>query len=210
MAKKKKTDAAESGEGEGEGEAPKKSKKKLIIMITVIALIGAFVAKTILLKPPPLTAKQVTAAAKLTEVTLDNLCASHNGLPTKPLPADPAAKTSKAPTTTTTTTTASADAPTPAGPVDTIDPITINLAAGHYLKVAMALQVPVGLDPSTVKTTENWEAIALKTVIDSLSGQTLDDLAAQRQQDENRIGDAVCRKTDGKVLTIYFTDFVMQ
>lgn len=203
MAKKK---AAESAEG-AEGEAPKKSKKKLIIMITVIALIGAFVAKTILLKPAPPTAKQVADAAKVTQITLDNLCASHNGLPTKPLPVETGAKSKAAPTT---TTTEPADALNPAGPVDTLDPITINLAAGHYLKVALALQVPAGLDPSTIKTTENWEAIALKTVIDSLSGQTLDGLTATREKVENLIGDAVCRKTDGKVLTIYFTDFVMQ
>ena len=61
-----------------------------------------------------------------------------------------------------------------------------------------------------MKTTENWEAVALKTVIDTLSGQTLDALSAQRQTEENNIGDTVCRKTEGKVLTIYFTDFVMQ
>lgn len=203
MAKKK---AAESAEG-AEGEAPKKSKKKLIIMITVIALIGAFVAKSILLKPAPPTAQQIANAAKVTQITLDNLCASHNSLPTKPLPAETGAKAKAAPTT---TTTAPADAANPAGPVDTLDPITINLAAGHYLKVALALQVPAGLDPSTIKTTENWEAIALKTVIDSLSGQTLDGLAGTREKVENLIGDAVCRKTEGKVLTIYFTDFVMQ
>ena len=49
-----------------------------------------------------------------------------------------------------------------------------------------------------------------QSVIDTLSGETIDTLSAQRQADENNIGDAVCRKTDGKVLTIYFTDFVMQ
>ena len=70
--------------------------------------------------------------------------------------------------------------------------------------------MPTGVDPSTVKTTENWEAVALKTTIDTLSGQTLDTLAGRRQAEENNIGDAVCRKTEGKVLTIYFTDFVMQ
>ena len=188
-----------------EGEDAPKSKKKLIIMVTVIVLIGGFVAKTILLKPPPKTAKQLATAAKVADITLQNLCASHNSLPTKPLPA--ADGTKAAPSTTTTT---SPDAPTPAGPVDTLDPITINLAASHYLKVAVALQVPTGVDPSTVKTTENWEAVALKVVIDSLSGQTIDSLAAKRQQVENLIGDSVCRKTDGKVLTIYFTDFVMQ
>jgi flagellar basal body-associated protein FliL len=202
MAKKRKLAEGEGAEGE---EPTKKSKKKLIIMITVIVLIGGFVAKSILLKPPPLTAKQVAYNAELAEATLANLCASHNGLPVKPLPVDPTAKAVKSASTTTTTT-----APAAAGPVDSLDAITINLAAGHYLKVALALQVPVGVDPGTVKTTENWEAIALKATIDSLSGRTIDDLAGGRRQAEQSIGDAVCRSTEGKVLTIYFTDFVMQ
>jgi flagellar basal body-associated protein FliL len=206
MAKKKK----ESAEG-GEEEAPK-GKKKLFIMVFVIVLIGGLAAKTVLLKPKPPTPAQVADAAKLTEVKLENLCASHNGLPSQRLPSDAPAKGAKgakaAPTTTTTTTVP--DSPTAAGPVDSLDAITINLAAGHYLKVGLALQVPTGMDPTTVKTTENWEAIALKTVIDTLSGQTIDALSAQRQAEENSIGDTVCRKTDGKVLTLYFTDFVMQ
>ncbi len=207
MAKKKK----ESAEG-GEEEAPK-GKKKLFIMVFVIVLIGGLAAKTVLLKPKPPTPAQVADAAKLTEITLENLCASHNGLPSQPLPSDaPAkgAKGTKASTPTTTTTTTVPDSPAAAGPVDSLDAITINLAAGHYLKVGLALQVPTGMDPTTVKTTENWEAIALKTVIDTLSGQTIDALSAQRQAEENSIGDTVCRKTDGKVLTLYFTDFVMQ
>ena len=120
------------------------------------------------------------------------------------------AKGAKTAATTTTTTTTVPDSPAAAGPVDSLDAITINLAAGHYLKVGLALQVPTGMDPTTVKPTENWEAIALKTVIDTLSGQTIDALSAQRQAEENSIGDTVCRKTDGKVLTLYFTDFVMQ
>jgi flagellar basal body-associated protein FliL len=207
MAKKKK----ESAEG-GEEEAPK-GKKKLFIMVFVIVLIGGLAAKTVLLKPKPPTATQVADAAKLTEIKLENLCASHNGLPSQPLPSDASAKGAKGAktaATTTTTTTTVPDSPTAAGPVDSLDAITINLAAGHYLKVGLALQVPTGMDPTTVKTTENWEAIALKTVIDTLSGQTIDALSAQRQAEENSIGDTVCRKTDGKVLTLYFTDFVMQ
>ena len=204
MAKKKKAESAEGTEG---GEDAPKSKKKLIIMVTVIVLIGAFAAKTVLLKPKPATPAQLAAATKLADLKLENMCASHNGLPEKPLPAD-AASTTTAKSATTSTTIA-ADA-MPAGPVDSLDAITINLAAGHYLKVGLALQVPAGVDPSTVKTTENWEAVALKTTIDTLSGQTLDALSAQRQAQENSIGDAVCRKTEGKVLTIYFTDFVMQ
>ena len=208
MAKKK--PASSDAEG-ADGEAPK-SKKKLIIMIVVIVLIGGFVAKTVLLKPKPLTAKQIAAAAELADAKLANLCASHNGLPTQPLPTadgatDAKSKGSKAGSTTTTTNPADEN---PAGPVDSLDAITINLAAGHYLKVGLALQVPVGTKPDEVKTTENWEAVALKTTIDSLSGQTVDALSERRQAEEHAIGDAVCRKTEGKVLTVYFTDFVMQ
>jgi len=197
MAKKKK----EASEGE---EAPK-GKKKLFIMVFVIVLIGGLAAKTVLLKPKPPTASQVASAAKLTQAKLENLCASHNDLPSKPLPALDGAKPPAS-----TTTTTIAGGPDPAGPVDSLDAITINLSGGHYLKVGIALQVPTGMDPTTVKTTENWEAVALKSVIDSLSGQTVDALSAKRQADENAIGDDVCRRTDGKVLTIYFTDFVMQ
>jgi flagellar basal body-associated protein FliL len=204
MAKKNKA----GPEGEDSDGAGKKGMKKLVIMIVVIVLIGGFAAKTVLLKPKPLTAAQVAAAARLADVNLENLCASHNDLPAEPLPTQAQPNGSKVQPATTTTTIA--DAPTPAGPVDTLDSITINLAAGHYLKIGLALQVPAGMDPTTVKDTENWEAVALKTVIDTLSGQTLDTLSAQREIDENNIGDAVCRKTDGKVLTVYFTDFVMQ
>jgi len=207
MAKKKKT---ESVEGEGaEDEAPK-SKKKLIIMVTVIVLIGGFAAKSILLKPKPPTPAQVAAAAELADLKLENTCAAHNGLPTKPLPADAAdAKAKDSKGSTTTTTIAAADK-MPAGPVDSLDAITINLAAGHYLKVGIALQVPAGMDPKEISKTENWEAVALKTAIDKLSGQTLDALGDRRQVEENLIGDSVCRQTEGKVLTVYFTDFVMQ
>jgi flagellar basal body-associated protein FliL len=215
MAKKKQDDSlngtgAEGGEGaEGGDESKPKSKKKLIIMVAVFVLIGGMVAKTVLLKPKPLTAAQVAAAAELADVTLANTCASHNGLPTKPLPTDAAAKDKGKDKAGTTTTTIAPD-DTPAGPVDSLDAITINLAAGHYVKVGLALQVPAGVVPKDVAATENWEALALKTAIDTLSGQTLEDLTAHRQDEEHSIGDAVCRQTEGKVLTVYFTDFVMQ
>ena len=62
-----------------------------------------------------------------------------------------------------------------------------------------------------MKTTENWEAVAAKTVIDALSGQTVDSPDARTVRPRRtRSATPVCRKTEGKVLTIYFTDFVMQ
>ena len=125
MAKKKKTESVEGAEGE-EAEAPK-SKKKLIIMVTVIVLIGAFAAKTILLKPKPPTAAQVAAAASLADLKLENLCESHNDMPTKPLPADAAGTKSKDKGATTTTVAASDKMP--AGPVDSASAATARSSA---------------------------------------------------------------------------------
>ncbi len=212
MAKKKKSE-----EGDGTEEDAPKSKKKLIIMVAVFVLIGGLVAKTVLLKPKPPTSAQVKFAKELAEAELANLCASHNGLPTHPLPTPEGEegakkgekeKGGKGDKESTTTTTIATEAPV--GPVDSLDAITINLAAGHYLKVGLALQIPVGIEPDKVKTEENWEAVALKIAIDRLSGQTLETLTDKRQAEEHIIGDAVCRNTEGKVLTVYFTDFVMQ
>ena len=205
MAKMKKDAEAEAAEG----ETPKpKSKKKLIIMVTVIVLIGAFVAKTILLKPKPLTAAQVALAAKLADLKLENTCASHNGLATKPLPTDGKRQGQ-----------GGADHDhhhdrrrAHAGRARGFARLDHDQPRGRPLPEGRAWRCrsrPAWCR-TTVKNTENWEAVALKTVIDTLSGETIDTLSAQRQADENSIGDAVCRKTDGKVLTIYFTDFVMQ
>ena len=204
MAKKKKGRKREGAEG----EAPKKSKKKLIIMITVIVLIGGFVAKTILLKPAPPTRQAGRGNAKLAEIDAREPVRVAQRAARRSR-----CRSSRAPRARRPDHDHHDDArrPTAAGPVDSLDAITINLAAGHYLKVALALQVPVGLDPS--------------------DGQDHRELGGRGPQGGDRlpvgpdprrpgrkasarsrssIGDAVCRKTDGKVLTIYFTDFVMQ
>ena len=141
MAKKKK---AESAEGGGRRRKPK-SKKKLIIMVTVIVLIGRVRRpRRSLLKPKPPTAGAGRRRGQARDVKLENMCASHNGLPEKPLPADARARPRRRPRP---PRRRSPPTPRPAGPVDSLDSITINLAAGHFLKVGLALQVPAGVDP---------------------------------------------------------------
>ena len=63
------------------------------------------------------------------------------------------------------------------GPVVSLDPITINLAGGHYLKLGLALQTDASagdVDGSR----------ALDLAISEFSGQTVDDLSSTEGRDK--------------------------
>jgi flagellar basal body-associated protein FliL len=194
-------------EGEGEGEAPEEKKKggakKLIIKIVPLLLIALVVAKMTVLKPPPPTAAQVAAKAAAAKLALDTKCALANGLKA---PKAPAPKTPAKPGTTPTTV-----AP-PAGPVLELDSKTLNLDGTHFLKIGVSLQLPVGAVPDTVKTTENWGSVVGQLTLDTFSGRTFDELSNDdtRVRLQHQMGNEVCQKTEGKVDTVYFIDFVMQ
>ena len=193
---------------EGEGEAaPEEEKKKggmkgLIIKIVPLLLIALVVAKMTVLKPPPPTAAQVKAKAAAAKLALDTKCAAANGLKAPKAPAK-AGKDAK------TTPTTKAE---PEGPVLDIDSKTMNLDGSHFLKVGVSLQLPAGSVPEEIKVKENWASVASQLVIDTFSGRTFDELTndALRLQLQHEIGNEVCEKTDGKVITVYLTDFVMQ
>jgi flagellar basal body-associated protein FliL len=197
-------------EGEGEGEAPDDKKKGgakgLIIKIVPLLLIALVIAKMTVLKPPPPTAAQVAAKAAATKLALDTKCALANAI--KPPKAAPAAAGAKQPAATTTPTTV---AP-PAGPVLELDSKTMNLDGSHFLKIGVSLQLPVGSVPDTVKITENWPSVVSQLTLDTFSGKSFAELSNDgvREQLQHQMGYDVCEKTDGKVDTIYFIDFVMQ
>ena len=196
-------------EGEGEGEAaPEAEKKKggakgLIIKIVPLILIALVIAKMTVLKPPPPTAAQVKAKAVAAKLALDTKCTTANGLPAPKAEKQMEKKMEK----TTPTTMAEAK-----GPVLDIDPKTMNLDGTHFLKVGLSLQLPAGSVPEEVKATENWGSVASQLVIDTFSGRTFDELGndALRLELQHEIGNEVCEKTDGEVVTVYLTDFVMQ
>ena len=100
----------------------------------------------------------------------------------------------------------------PEGPVLDLDSKTMNLDGSHFLKVGLSLQLPAGSVPDDVKIKENWGSVASQLVIDTFSGRTFDELSNDtlRLSLQHQIGNEVCEKTDGKVVTVYFTDFVMQ
>jgi len=106
--------------------------------------------------------------------------------------------------------TTSAAAPSPpagqaAGKLVVSEPLTINLAGGHYLKVAIALQATAAAGEEVTASK------ALDAAITVFSGQTVDDLSSEE-------GRATAKKTllkkvkklyEDMVYAIYYTVFVM-
>jgi flagellar basal body-associated protein FliL len=189
----------------GDEEEEAKGGKKKIIIIGVVLAVGLFGAKTFLMKPP--TAAQAAAAKAQAEQDLKNLCARQNEVEG----AD--AKKETATTTTVAGTVASpeVDPHTERGGVLEMEPLTVNLADGHYLKIGIALQ----LDKATLVETAKDEGLgakALDMAIASLSTKTMDQLSEATVRDELKhdLGVDACMAYEGEVLTVYFTNFVMQ
>jgi flagellar FliL protein len=95
-------------------------------------------------------------------------------------------------------------APVP-GEVVPLEPIQVNLAGGHYLKVGIALQLVEGgekVDGSK----------ALDAVIEQFSGRPMDELTqpVQREKLKKALGAELDHRYDGEVMGVYFTDFVTQ
>ena len=194
-------------EGEAEEEGGKKSKKKLIMMVVVFAVIGLLAAKMTVLKPPPLTPKQKEEKATAAKYALESLCAAANELPPPPAPKPPEGTTAP-----TTTTTVKGEETPVIGPVLSVDAKTLNLADGHFLKIGLALQLPVGSIVADVEKTENWGAITGQVVLNTFANEAMADILPTKQREKLRheVGNEVCIKSEGKATTVYFTEFVAQ
>jgi flagellar FliL protein len=92
------------------------------------------------------------------------------------------------------------------GAVVKLDPITINLAGGHFLKLGLSLQATAdaGEDVPGAK--------ALDAAIDMFSGRTVDSLAKRdgREKAKAALVKEISDRYENKIYDIYFTDFVMQ
>ncbi|GAA3390374.1 flagellar basal body-associated FliL family protein [Cryptosporangium minutisporangium] len=99
--------------------------------------------------------------------------------------------------------------PTPSAVVP-LDPITVNLADGHYLKIAIALQT----------TTAAEEAVdgskALDIVIAQFSNLEVAELATSKQREAEKaeltekVVEAYTEEEVEPVMAVYFTEFVIQ
>jgi flagellar basal body-associated protein FliL len=183
--KKKKTEDA---------DAPKKGKSKMIV-VGVFLAIAAFGAKTFLMKSP--SAAAAAAAKVAVQQKLVALCDRQNGI--------------AAPKSAAGTTAAAIDPATERGEVLEMDPLTVNLADGHYLKVGIALQLKLGAVAATAKD-NGTGARALDMAIAALSPHTMAQLtqSSLRSSLKQKLGYDTCMAYQGDALTVYFTDFVMQ
>lgn len=91
------------------------------------------------------------------------------------------------------------------GVVIKLDPIQVNLAAGHYLKLGIALQL-------TTAVKEEDGSKALDAAIDLFSGRPMEQLArtSDRNALKTQLEKTLAKRYDGEVMGVYFTDFVTQ
>ncbi|QBR92381.1 flagellar basal body-associated FliL family protein [Nocardioides euryhalodurans] len=91
------------------------------------------------------------------------------------------------------------------GEVITLEPIQINLAEGHYLRVGLALQL-------TEEAHEVDGSKALDAAISLFSGVDMSELAQPVQRDEfkHKLQERLHDGYHGDVMEVYFTEFVTQ
>lgn len=102
----------------------------------------------------------------------------------------------------------------PNGPIESLDPVTINLSDGHLLQVGVAVQLTTAADPKKVTA---MDPRILDAVISTFSAWTYPNLLGPpgheqaRQQLEARLK-SLFPPVGGapEVAGVYFTSFVMQ
>ncbi|GAA0609518.1 hypothetical protein GCM10009547_09520 [Sporichthya brevicatena] len=102
------------------------------------------------------------------------------------------------------------------GMVVRLDPLTLNLDGGHYLKLSMALQftaaASAGGGGHGGGSEEPDGSKALDIAIAQLSNRKIAELntAAARQAAKTKLLDAIAEAYHHDVMDLYFTEFVMQ
>jgi flagellar protein FliL len=92
------------------------------------------------------------------------------------------------------------------GEVIVMDPITVNLAGGHYLKFGLALQAILDVHEAPDGSK------AMDLAISTLSNRDMSELSTseQREKVKHELEEKVKHAYHDEVMTIYFTQFVME
>lgn len=91
------------------------------------------------------------------------------------------------------------------GEVVTLEPLQVNLAQGHYLRVGVALQLVEG-------ATEVDGSKALDATIELFSGHSVNDVSEVKERKElkGELEKELDHLYEGQVMGVYFTEFVTQ
>lgn len=91
------------------------------------------------------------------------------------------------------------------GEVVTLEPIQVNLAGGHYLRLGIALQL-------TEDAHEAEGSKALDAAIDVFSGLPVGDVNQPQRREELRhqLDEKLHERYHGDVMGVYFTEYVTQ
>jgi len=182
MAKKTDDEATEDGEAKGG-----KSKLKLIaIILPVLLLVGGgayyflVMSKSGTTAAASATADGATPAADCAEGDEECLAAAEGATP------EPS----------------STEVP---GKTVAVEPVTINLQSGHFLKVGLLLQATAAAGEEVVP------GKAADCMIAEFSGKTVDELATAegREAAKKELLKAIKKAYEKKVYEIYYTTFVM-
>jgi flagellar FliL protein len=106
----------------------------------------------------------------------------------------------------------SAPPPPEPGQVLKLDPITLNLDEGHYLKLGLALQFTTDAAAGGHGGGELDGSQALDLAIDQLSNRKVTELnsADARNKAKHELVEAIEKAYHHGVMDVYFTEFVMQ
>lgn len=98
----------------------------------------------------------------------------------------------------------------PPGMIAKVEPININLADGHFLRVGMGLQLIEGLEAKEFE--EGLSAKATDIAIELLGGSDMAEISTPegREHVKEKLKEHLKEAYEGEVLDVYFTDFVMQ
>ena len=92
------------------------------------------------------------------------------------------------------------------GIVVVLEPVTINLSTGHYLKLGMTLQATAAVAEAVDGSK------ALDAAIDLYSGMAIEEISSAegREKTKGELIEKVKEAYEGEIYDIYFTSFVYQ
>jgi flagellar FliL protein len=181
---------------EAEGAPPAKpgGSKRTLVTVILAALVMAGAAKVLLLTPESSASPCATTAST---------SAAASGVGSTAIPPDAAPGSPPA----------SDPACAPAlGSVLKLDPVTVNLADGRYLRLGLALQLTEGADPKLLTEETGGGSRALDAAVTLFGAKSYDELVApeSRAAAKAELSRRVAADSAGTVTGVYVTEFVMQ